>query len=97
MSTAPVQPGGTVRALFDTTDDRRITGDVTAETVKPLRCGCWAVGTTRPGPGVGKYTCRRMELLIRGGGCTYPHDDGSADEPGGMTVPAPVVIRPGPE
>lgn len=85
----PVRPGGIVRVLCDTTDGRRVTTDITAETVDRLTCGCWRVGTTRPGPDVGEYTCRRMDVLFRV--CNRFHDDGSQVDR--TKVPAPVVIR----
>jgi hypothetical protein len=86
---APVQPGGIVRVLCDTTDDRRVTADITAETVDRLKCGCWRVRTPRPGPDMGPYGCRSMEVLFRV--CSRPHDDGS--EVDGTKVPEPIVIR----
>ena len=79
-----------MRVLCDTTDDKRVTADVTAETVDRLHCGCWRIRTTRPGPDMpGPYNCRSMEVLIRV--CTFPHDDGSQVD--GTEVPEPIVIR----
>lgn len=86
---APVEPGGIVRVLCDTTDDRRIIADVTAQAVDLLKCGCWRVGTTRPGPDVGEYTCWSMDVLFRT--CGRLHDDGSQVD--GTKVPAPIVVR----
>ena len=40
---APVKRGGVVRVLCDTTDNRRVTADVVAESVDKLGCGCWRV------------------------------------------------------
>jgi hypothetical protein len=86
---APVEPGGIVRVLCDTTDDQRVTADITAETVDLLKCGCWRIRTTRPGPDMGEYTCRSMEVIFRT--CRGPHDDGSQVD--GTAVPAPIVIQ----
>ena len=86
---APVEPGGVVRVLLDTTDDRRVIADVTAEAVDLLKCGCWRVRAARPGPDVGPYTCWDLEVLFRV--CGYPHDDGSAED--GTVMPAPVVVK----
>ena len=89
-SHAPVQPGGIVRVLCDTTDSRRVTADVTAERVDLLKCGCWRIGTTRPGPDMpGPYNSKGMEVIFQQ--CGRIHDDGSQSE--GIKVPAPVVIR----
>ena len=89
---APVEPGGIVRVLCDTTDNQRITADITAETVSLLGCGCWRISTTRPGPDMeGPYTCKSMEVILRV--CSRSHDDGSQED--GTTAPAPAVIRRG--
>ena len=89
MNAAPVQPGGIVRTLCDTTDNRRVTADITAETVNRLKCGCWEVRGERPGPDMGPLGCRRIAVIFRQ--CGRAHDDGSAQE--GLTVPPPVVIK----
>ena len=87
---APVEPGGIVRVLCDTTDNRRVIADITAETVDRLGCGCWRVRTTRPGPDVpGPCSYRGMEVLFQV--CGRLHDDGSQVD--GTKVPAPVVVQ----
>lgn len=88
-SQAPVEPGGTVRVLCDTTDDRRVTADITAESVDQLKCGCWRIRGTRPGPDMGEYTCRTVEVLFQR--CGAFHDDGSQVD--GTKVPEPVVVK----
>ena len=90
MSQPPVEPGGIVRVLCDTTDDKRVTADVTAESVRLLKCGCWAMRTTRPGPDLeGPFSYRGMEVLFRV--CSYPHDDGSQVD--GTNAPDPIVMQ----
>ena len=86
---APVEPGGIVRVLCDTTDNRRVIADITAETVDKLNCGCWRVKTTRPGPDMSEYTSRTMEVLFQV--CGRFHDDGSQVD--GTKVPPPVVVQ----
>ena len=89
MSQAPVEPGGIVRILCDTTDDQRVTADVTAESVDLLKCGCWRVRTARPGPDMGPYGCKDMEVLFQA--CGRPHDDGSQVD--GTEDPDPIVVQ----
>lgn len=86
---APVEPGGIVRVLCDTTDGQRVTADITAESVGQLKCGCWRIRATRPGPDVGEYTCRGIEIVFQR--CTHKHEDGS--EIDGTKVPEPIVVR----
>lgn len=88
---APVQAGGTVRVLCDTTDDRRVLADVVAESVGKLGCGCWRVRTTRPGPDMGWRGCPRMEVIFQV--CGRVHDDGSQDDPAATEHPEPAVVR----
>jgi hypothetical protein len=89
---APVEPGGIVRVRCDTTDDRRVDADVTAESVDKLGCGCWRMRCTRPGPpdANAPYTCRNMEVIFQQ--CGRFHDDGSHEDPPGTEHPAPVVL-----
>lgn len=90
MRQAPVERGGIVRVLCDTTDDRRVTADVTAESVDLLGCGCWRMRTTRPGPDIdGPIKYRGMEVIFQV--CGRLHDDGSQVD--GTNVPEPVVVR----
>ena len=90
MTAAPVEPGGIVRVLCDTTDDRRVTAEVTAGTVDLLKCGCWRMRTTRPGPDIeGPYSYRDMEVIFQV--CGRFHDDGSQVD--GTKVPEPTVIK----
>ena len=90
MTTSPVERGGIVRVLCDTTDNMRVIADVTAESVHLLKCGCWRMRTTRPGPDIeGPYSYRGMEVIFQV--CGGFHDDGSQVD--GTKVPAPIVIR----
>jgi len=87
---APVEPGGIVRVLCDTTDNQRVIADITAETVDLLGCGCWRVRTTRPGPDIeGSYSYKGMEIVFQV--CSRKHDDGSQVD--GTKVPGHIVIR----
>ena len=79
-----------MRVLCDTTDGKRITADVTAETVGRLGCGCWRMRATRPGPDIdGPISYRGMEVIFQV--CSRKHDDGSQVD--GTMVPEPVVVR----
>ena len=90
---APVLPGGVLRALMDTTDDRRVTAHVVAEKVKRYRCGCWGASAQRPGPDTGPLSCRRVELFIQGDKCSLLHDGWDASGP---RPEPPAVVRRGP-
>lgn len=57
-SNAPVLPGGVIRTVLDTTDDQRITADLTVMKVMQYACGCWGAKAERPGPDAGPCTCR---------------------------------------
>ena len=87
---APVEPGGIVRVLCDSTDGKRTIADVTAETVSLLGCGCWDIRTTRPGPDIeGPYACKSMSVVLQK--CSLFHDDGSQVD--GTIAPPPIIIK----